>query len=127
MQALTAMTIGAMALGAAAFAYDSSSGQTPSTCSARQASLYFEKDAQGFNVFSDAVIERVAQEARACGARQVVAQTSMDEAHRAAIERAFAAKGLGVIVTGVAQPAASEGFIANRAAVVRVTMNSDIG
>ncbi len=126
MQTLTAMTIGAMALGVAAFAYDTSIGQTPSQCSARQASLYFEKDAHGFNAFSDAVIERVAQEARACGARQVVAQTGMDQAHRDAIVRAFASKGLGVIITGAPQAAAGD-FIGDRAAVVRVTMNSDVG
>ena len=128
MQTLTAMTIGALALGAAAFAYDSSTGQTPGRCPTHQASVYFEKDATGLNVFSEAVIDRIAQEARACGASQVVAQTSLGPAHADAISRAFASKGLGVIVassTPVA-PQATE-FVADRAAVVRLTLNSDIG
>lgn len=127
MQTLTAMTIGAMALGAAAFAYDTSAGQTPSNCPERQASLYFEKGAPGLNGFSEAVVDRVAQEARACGARQVVAETSMGETHRDAIVRAFASKGLGVIVTGAPEAAEPGDFVADRAAVVRVMMNRDIG
>ena len=128
MQTLTAMTLGALAIGGAAFAWDTSIGQTPSRCPTHQASLYFEKDATGLNVFSEAVIDRIADEARACGARQVVARTSLGEAHADAITRAFAAKGLGVIVASTAQPTPhADEFIAGRAAVVRLTLNSDVG
>ena len=128
MQILTAMTLGALTLGVAAFAYDSSIGETPNRCPSHRASVYFEKDATGLNVFSQAVIDRIAQEARACGARQVVAQTSLSQAHADAITRAFASKGLGVIVASTPQatPQADE-FIAGRATVVRLTLNSDVG
>lgn len=127
MQTLTAMTLGALTLGAAAFAYDSSTGQTPALCSSHEASVYFERDSTQFNNFAMAVIDRVAQDARACGARQVVARTSMDKAHAEAITRAFASKGLGVVLAGSPQTAPRDGdFIADRAAVVRLTLNSDV-
>jgi hypothetical protein len=116
-----------MAIGMAAFAYDSSTGQTPDQCASREASVYFERDSTRFNNFAMAVIDRMAQEARACGARHVVAQTAMDEAHADAIRRAFAAKGLDVILAGSPYPAPpGSDFIAGRAAVVRVTLNSDV-
>jgi hypothetical protein len=128
MQTLTAITIGALALGAAAFAYDSSISQTPGLCSSHQASVYFERGSTQFNNFAMAVIDRVAQDARACGIDHVVAQTSMDQAHADAITRAFASKGLGVILASTPQPAAQDGdFIAERAAVVRLALNTDIG
>ena len=127
MQTLTAMTIGAVALGAAAFAYDSSTGQTPGLCSSHEAKVYFERDSVQFNNFAMAVIDRVAQDARACGAREVVAQTSMDAAHADAITRAFASKGLGVVLASSPQAAPqADNFIAGRAAVVRLTLNSDV-
>ena len=47
MQALTAMTIGALVLGAAAFAYDTASADEPS-CAGREASIYFEKGRNEF-------------------------------------------------------------------------------
>jgi hypothetical protein len=127
MQTLTAMTIGAAALGVAAFAYDTSTGQTPGLCSSHEASVYFERDSTEFNNFAMAVIDRVAQDARACGARQVVARTSMDQAHADAITRAFASKGLGVVLAGTPQAGVQDGdFIAQRAAVVRLTLNTDV-
>ena len=42
MQTLTAMTLGALILGAAAFAYDTASASEPS-CDGREASVYFDK------------------------------------------------------------------------------------
>lgn len=127
MQSLTAMTLGALALGAAAFTYDSSTGQTPALCSSHEASVYFERNSTQFNNFAIAVIDRVAQDARACGARQVVARANMDEAHAVAITRAFASKGLGVILASTPAMASPSGdFIANRAAVVRLTLNRDV-
>jgi hypothetical protein len=128
MQSLTALTIGALALGSAAFAYDASTGQTPAMCSAHVASIYFERGAVQFNKFSQVVIDRVAQDAHACGARQVVAQANVDEAHADAITRAFASKGLDVVLAGAPNTAPSRSdFIADRAAVVRLTLNNDVG
>jgi hypothetical protein len=127
MQTLTAMTLGALALGAAGFAYDSSTGQTPPACPEREASVYFEKGEPRFNDFSTAVIERVAAEARACGAREVVAETSIGGPYADAISSAFVAKGLNVVVAAPPTPPAAGDFIAGRAASVRLTMNRDVG
>lgn len=127
MQTLTAMTLGALALGAAGFAYDSSTGQTPPACPDREASVYFEKGEARFNDFSTAVIERVAAEARACGAQAVVAETSIGGAYAEAITSAFDAKGLNVIVAAPPTAPPAGDFIAGRAANVRLTMNRDIG
>ena len=127
MQTLTAMTVGALTLGVAAFAYDSSTGQAPAMCSSHEASVYFERNSTQFNNFAMAVIDRVAQDARACGASQVVAQTSMDQAHADAITRAFASKGLDVVLAGPPNTAPrGSDFIADRAAVVRLTLNNDV-
>lgn len=127
MQALTAMTLGALALAAAGFVYDSSTGQTGPQCPVREAAVYFEKGEPRFNAFSTAVIERVAAEARACGARQVVAETSVGGAHAEAIARAFEAKGVNVVVAPPTTAPASSDFIAGRAANVRLTMHRDVG
>jgi len=126
MQALTAMTLAALALGAAGFVYDTSTGQTAPACPEREASVYFEKGEPRFNAFSTAVIERVAAEARACGARQVVAETSIGGAYAEAIASAFQAKGLDIIVAQPPLPAASADFVAGRAANVRLTMHRDV-
>jgi hypothetical protein len=127
MQSLTALTLGALALGTAAFAYDASTGQTPAMCSSHQASVYFERNSVEFNNFAMAVIDRVAQDARACGASQVVAQARTDSAHADAITRAFASKGLGVVLVGspATAPQPSD-FVADRAVGVRLTLNSDV-
>jgi hypothetical protein len=127
MQTLTAMTLGALALGAAGLVYDTSTGQTAPQCPAREAAVYFEKGEPRFNEFSTAVIERVAAEARACGAREVVAETSIGGAYVEAITSAFDAKGLNVVVAQPAIVPDAGDFITGRAASVRLTMHRDVG
>jgi len=127
MQALTAMTIGALILGAAAFAYDTASADERS-CAGREVSVYFEKGKSEFNDFSKAVIERVAAEAKSCGISQVVAETKVDGKRLDAISNAFEPLGLKVILAGpprIAPPAGDS--IADRSASVRLTMNRDVG
>jgi hypothetical protein len=126
MKTLTAMTLGALALGTAAFIYDASA-QAPS-CSSREVSVYFEKGKAELNGFSKAVVERVATEAKACGLTTVVAETKVDGKRAAALSKAFKPLGLTVILAGspALAPAAGD-FIADRAASVRLTMTSDVG
>jgi hypothetical protein len=127
MQALTAMTIGALVLGAVAFAYDTASADEPA-CAGREASIYFEKGRNEFNDFSKAVVERLAAEAKACGVSQVVAETRVGGKRLDAISNAFEPLGLKVILVGpprVAPPAGD--FVADRAASVRLTMSRDVG
>jgi hypothetical protein len=52
----------------------------------------------------------------------------MDKAHADAITHAFAAKGLGVVLAGAPNTAPrGADFIADRAGVVRLTLNEDVG
>jgi len=127
MQTLTAMTLGALILGAAAFAYDAASANEPS-CAKREVSVYFEKGKSEINDFSKVVVERLASEAKACGIDTVVADTKVDGKRAASLAQAFEPFGVKVIVTGnpPSSPVASD-FIADRAATVRLTMNRDVG
>lgn len=128
MQPLTAMTMGAVALAAAAFAWDSATAQTPDACPTHEVSLYFEKGQTQFNGFSKAVVERIAAEARACGAQQVVAETKVHGARADAIVDAFASEGMQVVLAGQPRTAPQAGdFIADRAASVRLTLSRDVG
>jgi hypothetical protein len=125
MKALTAMTLGAAMIGLAGFVYDTATADEPS-CSDREAAIYFEKDKTGLNEFSKVVVERIAAEAKTCGATQVVAETNSD-ARAKAVSKAFEAHGLNVIVvTPPALPAAEE-FVAGRLAQVRLTLNPYVG
>ena len=128
MQPLTAMAMGALALGVAAFAWDSATAQTPDACPTQEVSLYFEKGQTEFNGFSKAVVERVAAEARACGAQQLVAETKVRGARAEAIVDAFASQGVQVVLAGQPRTAPQAGdFIADRAASVRFTLSGDVG
>ena len=70
-------------------------GQEP--CEARPAAVYFEPGATTFNAESKAVIDRVAQEAKTCGAKRVVAEAPNGERGKA-ISDAFASQGVTVVL-----------------------------
>lgn len=123
MQKLTAMTLGALALGAVAFTYDTAKAQTPATCPTHEVSLYFEQGKTEFNEFSRQLVERVAAEAKACGARQIVAETPVTGQRAKAVRQAFAARGVDVILVGPSRLAPADDSIASRSANVRLTMN----
>lgn len=128
MKALTTMTLGAALIGLAGLVYDTATADEPPSCSTREASVYFENGNMKLNDFSTAVIDRVAAEAKACGAAQVVAQSNSD-ARAQAVSKAFEARGVQVVV--VTQPPVSltgeDGFIAGRAARVRLTLSPYVG
>lgn len=127
MQTLTAMTLGALILGAAAFAYDAASAQEAS-CEGREVSVYFEKGKSDINDFSRAVVERIAAEAKACGITTVIADTKVDGRRAAAIAEAFQPSGVKVVLAGNPSLAPANGdFIADRAVTVRLTMNRSVG
>lgn len=127
MQTLTAMTLGALILGAAAFAYDAASAQEAS-CEGREVSVYFEKGKSDINDFSRAVVERIAAEAKACGITTVIADTKVDGRRAAAIAKAFRPSGVKIVLAGNPSLAPANGdFIADRAVTVRLTMNRSVG
>lgn len=120
MQRLTLMTIGAVMIGFAGFVYDSAAAQTPSACSPREVSIYFDKDTTVFNKFSRQLVERVATEAKACGARQVVAEVKSGPDRAEAVSHAFADLGVNVILVGNPHEAPAAESVADREVVVRV-------
>ena len=128
MQTLTAMTLGALAIGAAAFAYDTARADPPTDCPSHEVSLYFEHGKSEFNDFSKRLVERVAAEAKACGARQIVAETKVSGERAKTVEQAFASRGVQVILVGPTHVSPTGGAeIADRAANVRLTMNRAVG
>ncbi len=128
MRALTAMTLGALALGVAAFAYDTARAEPPVDCPTQEVSLYFEHGKSEFNDFSKQLVERVAAEAKACGARQIVAETKVGGERARTVQQAFASRGVEVILVGPTHLSPTGGAdIADRAANVRLTMNRAIG
>ncbi|HVY87431.1 MAG TPA: hypothetical protein VG942_01090 [Hyphomonadaceae bacterium] len=94
-------------------------GQAASTCPAQEVSLYFEKDKAEFNKFSQALVQRVADEAKACGARQVIAQTPVDKAHADAVSKVFQSVGLSVVLAP-AHPVAQDDMAA-RSVLVKLS------
>jgi hypothetical protein len=128
MKALTAMTVGAAMIGLAGFVYDTATADQLMACPDREAAVYFENGKTRLNDFSNVVIDRVAAEAKACGAHEVVAETSSD-ARAKAVAKAFEARGLQVVVVTPPPlvPVSDDGFIASRAAHVRLTVNPYVG
>lgn len=118
MQKLTAMTLGAILIGLAGFVYDTASGQQPTACPQREVALYFEKGATEFNDMSKQLVQRVALEAKACGAKQVVAETKGGE-RAAAISQAFEPFGVRVILVSPRLSTSGDG-ISDRTATVRL-------
>lgn len=120
MQRLTLMTIGAALIGFCGFAYDTALAQTPAECSAREVSIYFDKDTTEFNKFSQQLVERVATEAKACGAKQVVAEVKSGPDRAQAVSHAFQDLGVKVIVTGSPDVIPASESVADREVIVRV-------
>lgn len=120
MQRLTAMTMGAVLLGLAGFVYDSASAQAPKACSSRAVDIYFEKDSTEFNTFSQQLVERMAQEARSCGSKQVVVENASGPDRANAVSAKL--KSLGVQVIFVPQQAVAPAgeSVADRSVTLRV-------
>ena len=119
------MIAGAAFVGASIMLAGAASADTG--CGTREVSLYFEKGQTEFNDFSRAVVERVASEAKACGATQIVAEApdgKLEAKRSAAIRKAFDHAGVKVILVGASLPvkmAAAENVL-DRGASVRLVM-----
>lgn len=121
MQRLNAMTLGALCIGFAGFIYDSATAQTPArACPAHAVSIYFEKDAAEVSPASKQLVERIAQEAKACGAKQVTAELRSDNGRAAALSGAFATHGVKLTVAAPPRLMPVSDGIAERTATVRI-------
>lgn len=100
MQRLTAMTLGALAIGLAGFAFDANA-QTPAPqpCAQHEATIYFAPNSNALNEYSDYAIERMAAEARACGALDIVVQTTAGRERARAVAIALEGRGLRPVVS----------------------------
>ncbi len=124
MQRLTAMTLGAFAIGLAGYAYDAASAQTPAAnaaaCPTYESTVYFAPNSAELNSYSDYTIVRIAEAARACGAKGIVVQAAADGDRAQTVATALRSKGLkAVIVPSSALALAGETMIA-RSVVLRV-------
>ena len=120
MQRLTAMTIGAALLGLAGFVYDSAAAQAPKACSTRAVDIYFEKDSAEFNAFSQQLVERMAQEARSCGSKQVVVENASGPDRANAVSEKLRSLGVKVIFSPQRVVAPAGESIADRSVTLRV-------
>ncbi len=125
MQKLTLMTVGALLIGFGGFIYDAANAQSlyakdPAVCSSREVSIYFDKDTTEFNKFSQQLVERIAADAKACGAKQIVAEVKSGPERAQAVSHAFNDLGVGVIVTGNPKLIPATETLADREVVVRV-------
>lgn len=125
MQKLTLMTVGALLIGFGGFVYDQASAQPlhaqqAASCSGREVSIYFDKDTTAFNKFSQQLVERVAADAKACGATQIVADVKSGPERAQAVSHAFNDLGVGVILTGNPKRVPATETLADREVVIRV-------
>lgn len=120
MQRLTAMTIGAALLGLAGFVYDSATAQAPKVCSTRAVDIYFEKDSTEFNAFSQQLVERMAQEARSCGSKQVVVENAAGPKRADAVSQKLRSLGVQVIFGPQKAATPAGDSIADRAVTLRI-------
>ena len=130
MQKLTLMTVGALLIGLGGFVYDAANAQSlnpqslyakdPVPCSSREVSIYFDKDTTAFNKFSQQLVERIAADAKACGARHIVAEVKSGPERAQAVSHAFNDLGVSVILTGNPKLVPAAETLADREVIVRV-------
>lgn len=128
MQRLTIMTLGALAIGFGAFVYDKASAQTSAnmapislqSCPKYESSVYFAPNSADMNAYGVYTIGKVAQEAKACGAKGVVVQAAADGDRADAVASALRAKGLKAVIVPSQALALSEETIVNRSVTLRV-------
>ena len=86
-------------------------------------SIYFDKDTTEFNKFSQQLVERVAADAKICGANQIVAEVKSGPERAQAVSHAFNDLGVGVILTGNPKRVPTTETLADREVVIRLAAN----
>ena len=124
MQRLTAMTLGALAIGLAGYAYDAASAQTPASklvaCPKYESTVYFSPNSAELSTYFDYTIVRIANDAQACGSKGVVVQSAADDNRAQTVASALRAKGLKAVVVPSPALAQSDEAMINRSVVLRV-------
>jgi hypothetical protein len=120
MQRLNLMTLAAIAIGFGAYAYDAASAQTRSTCPTYESTVYFAPNSASLNEFSDYTINKMATDAKACGAKGVVVEAAADGERAKIVADALRTKGIKAVIVPAPALAQSAETILNRAVVLRV-------
>lgn len=148
MEKLTALTLGAVALGSAGLAYDAVSGRRgepvvatariefveartlPEDCTGRQAAVYFEQGSARVSAASKVVLERIAAEAKACGkSAKLVAEAPQGDLERRraeALESMFANTGVKAQVRTPAVTTVAASGVEARAATIELVIDEEI-
>lgn len=126
MQRITAMTLGALAIGFAGFAYDAASAQTPAStpaaCPKYESTVYFSPNSAELNAYSDDTIVRIAKAAQACGAKGIVVQAAADGDRAQTVATALRAKGIKAVIVPSQELALSGEAMINRSVILRVAL-----
>ena len=124
MERLTAMTLGALAIGLAGFAYDAASAQTPAgktaACPKYDSTVYFSPNSAELSTYSYYTIVRIVNDAQACGSKGVVVQSAADDNRAQTVASALRAKGLKAVIVPSPALAQSDEAMINRSVVLRV-------
>lgn len=124
MQRLTVMTLGALAIGLAGYAYDAASAQTPAgkmaACPKYESTVYFSPDSAELSTYSNYTIVRIVNDAQACGSKGVVVQSAADDNRAQTVASALRAKGLKAVIVPSPALAQSDEAMINRSVVLRV-------
>lgn len=128
MQRLTIMILGALAIGLSAFVCDQASAQTAAnmapvslkSCPKYESTVYFAPDSTGLNAYSDYTIDRMAEDAKACGAKGVIVQAADAGERAATVATALRAHGLKAVIVPSPAIALSGETIVNRSVILRV-------
>ena len=124
MQRLTIMTLGALAVGFAGFAYDKASAQTPvaqtAACPKYDSTVYFAPESAELSSFSEKTIGTIVKAAQACGAKGIVVQAAADGDRAQRVATALRAKGLKAVIVPTPAIAQSQEAMINRSVILRV-------
>lgn len=129
MQRLTAMTLGAAFIGFCGYLFDASAtAQTPAPCATHEATVYFAPDSSSLNEYADYALDRMAEAARACGAKGVIVQVSSEGDRAKAVANALRGRGVKAVIQPVPTLAISGDTMVARAVTLHVaTPTSSVG
>jgi len=126
MQRLSWITLGALAVGVAGYAYDAASAQTPTSksasCPPYESTVYFSPNSAELNAYSDYMIVTIAEAAQACGAKGIVVEAAADDGRARIVATALRAKGLKAVIIQSQELAQSDEAMVNRSVILRVAV-----
>lgn len=120
------VTIAFVGMGVASYVTAKEAHAQQAACSAREVTLYFEKDGVAVNAASRAIVEKLAADAKACGAKDVIVDApngALERRRASAIESAFRQQGVTatLVLPATLEPKPVVETVLDRAARVRIS------